>query len=506
MKWWSTLVLIGVMMLCCTSLGAYNQEWEKYFPQLAKERPDLAEKVGLSDYLFPDDWVKVVNWDEIRKQFEGTTITMGIQGHDVAAPLMFKDEFEALSGIKVELLGIPSEEFTEKVLVELLGGRVSYDTYEYYWGDTPVLLDWLQDLGPYIKQWSYKELKYIHPVYAWIQCVRDGKIVALPFDSDQRMLHYRPAMLALAGLEGPPKDQQEYLAYCEKLKNVLPEGVYPTGFQGSSGYRASLAFMDLAAPNGVDWFGPNWEVGFDSPEALQTLELLVKLATEYAPPGVANWGYSESREAWLAGKMAMIQQWQCIGRQMLDPDLSAIANEEPAPRSALMPAGVGPKARTAYPTVNGSSVSLAKASKNKEAASLWLFFLNSRETQFVYSASGTGVETCYTDVIANPKYQQLFHPAKVWLESLDHAFTENSWIPEWSQLETIADIAIGSAIAGELSPEEALKGLTARWKRVMERGGYYRPDAPKTPSTYWPEAKEEFMKTWDQLLKELLGE
>jgi ABC-type glycerol-3-phosphate transport system substrate-binding protein len=415
---------------------------------------------------------------------------------------MFREDFEKLSGIKVELIGVPSEEFTEKLLVEFLAGTAKYDTVEYYQGDTGMFIPYLADLAPYVDEWNYTDIRGIHPVYFWIQCLRGDKIVALPFDSDCRMLHYRPKMLALAGYDYPPETWDQALEYCQKLEDVLPEGVYPIGFPGARHFGALKAWMDIAGSRGVEFFKPGWEVGVNTPDGVAALKRMIELA-QFAPPGLKNWGYSECRESWLSGNLAMVQQWQCVGRQAYDPEVSEIALEVPRPETAPLPQSTAPNARRAYSVVQGSSASLTKASPNKKAAALWLFFLNGTETQFVYSISGTGVETGSKWVLENPVYQTGFPPAKTWLYELNWANTEMLWITEWSRLEAIGTMLINYGLVGNYSPEETMARMEESFHRVMDRAGYYEPGAPETPSAYWPDEQEAFMERMEALFQKL---
>jgi len=493
------LVSVGVAPVFC-----YTEAQEKYFPRVdRKMSPFLMARWGIPPgYQFPNDWVKTVDWSEIKKKYGGTTVTMAIQGHDVSAPEMFKKDFEALSGIKVELYGVPSEEFTEKLLVEFLAETAKYDTVEYYQGDTGMFIPYLADLAPYVAKSKYTDIRGIHPVYFWIHSLRDGRIVSLPFDSDCRLLHYRPKMLALAGYDRPPKTWKETLEYCKKLEQALPEEVYPIGFPGSRHFGALKAWMDIAGSEGVEFFTEGWKVALNTPDGVGALRTMTELS-EYAPPGLKNWGYSECREAWLGGKMAMVQQWQCVGRQTYDPELCEFALEEPRPESAPLPQGTGPNAREAYSVVQGSSSSLTEVSKNKEAAAIWLFFLNGTETQFVYSISGTGVETGSKLVLENPVYQKGFPPAKSWLYELNHANAEQLWISEWSTLESLGTMIVNYGLVGEYTPEKAMEILEKRWTDIMKRAGYYLPGAPPVPSAYWPEVRDAFIEKANKLFDSL---
>ena len=497
------LVTLLLVVMVVPALS-YTAAQEKLFPRVDRKMSKfLMARWGIPPgYQFPNDWVKTVDWSAIKNKYAGTTITMAIQGHDVSAPAMFQKDFEQLSGIKVELLGVPSEEFTEKLLIEFLAGTAKYDTVEYYQGDTGMFIPYLADLAPYVTKHKYTDIRGIHPVYFWIHSLREGRIVALPFDSDCRLLHYRPKMLALAGYDRPPKTWEETLEYCAKLEQVLPQGVYPIGFPGARHFGALKAWMDIAGSEGVEFFKPGWKVGVNTADGVGALKTMVALS-KFAPPGLKNWGYSECREAWLSGNMAMVQQWQCVGRQTYDPEICEFALEQPRPESAPLPQGTGPNAREAYSVVQGSSSSLTKESTHKEAAALWLFFINGTETQFVYSICGTGVETGSKLVMENPVYQTGFPPAKAWLHELDYANAEMLWITEWSRLESIGTMLVNYGLVGEYTAQDTMDRMAEAFTKVMDRAGYYKPGARVTPSAYWPDVRDAFIAEANALFDRL---
>ena len=68
-------------------------------------------------YLFPNDWVKKQNWDDIRKKYAGTKLDIIFEGTDIGAPLMTKEQFEKMSGMKLVFTGVPNQVQMQKLLV-----------------------------------------------------------------------------------------------------------------------------------------------------------------------------------------------------------------------------------------------------------------------------------------------------------------------------------------------------------------------------------------------------
>ncbi len=153
-------MLIPLILLIFLTSFAYGEKAK--FPK-AKDylgphnvSPIILNRAEIPDvYLFPDDWVKTTDWDAIKKKYGGTTITMATEGTDIQAPQMFAEHFEKLSGIKVNLLGIPPDSLFQKFLISFVSGTSPYDLIEYYSMYLPVFVRFLEPLNGYIDKFKY---------------------------------------------------------------------------------------------------------------------------------------------------------------------------------------------------------------------------------------------------------------------------------------------------------------------------------------------------------------
>jgi len=475
------LLVVGFVVL---SLFSVSVAFAK-FPKPADFIPaKYIEEYNIPEYFVPDekDWVRQQDWAAIREKFAGTVIRHASEGVDIAAPLMFKDIFEELSGIKVEITGIPADVFFEKLMMEFLSGTRRYDVVEFYAERLGAYAEpgFLYDLTDFLKKWNV-DISDFHPVYWKSYSLWNGKPYAFPYDADCHLFHWRKTLYDMYGLAGPPKTYEELLENAKKLTlDTDGDGkidIYGFGMPAGRGMWAFYFGQDLLGAYGATLFTHDWRPGFNNPEGKAAIRMFKELV-KCSPPGVTGWNYAMCREAWLAGKMAQVMQWQCVGKQVHLPEMSRIWAEDI--RHDVLPMGSGPKAKVAPALAAGSSLGVTSDARNPEAAFLWVAFLNSAETQCIYSAAGTGVEPSHISSLTSPAFQRANPTVKAWLNSLPYA-TAIPRIPWVNELENSLGIAINEYLTGAMSLDDALGGAEMEWTRIMTKAGYYKPGVEPAP-------------------------
>lgn len=432
------------------------------------------------DYVIKGDWSATVDWSAIKKQWGGTTITMACEGVDIAAPEMFRPYFEDLSGMKVELLGIPTDVFHEKLMAEFVAKTGRYDMAELFvdWGAS--YMPYMNDLAPMCRKYGVR-LEDYHPVFRMLATTPEGKVLGLPEDADFHVLHYRGKCFKKAGLDPltPPKTWDEVVQYCDKMKPALAaDKIYPFCQLSGKGFWSYWQWFYYATMYGLDLLKPGtWEPHLNSDAGVNALKLYKKLF-DYCPPGDIDWGYPDVREQWLSGNVAMFDLWQCVGRQAYDPAESKISPmTDPTEQlyHATVPAGPArwAPAWTWTTTVYG----IPLASDTPEAAFLWAAFLSSAQSAFLLGAAGTGVEAGHAVALSDPvvwRSQPSYYPE--WYQ-LPHAWT-NLAIMETFELEEAAGAEIYNYLAGvESDPKKALDRANKKWEDIL-RDAYISKNAP----------------------------
>jgi len=435
-------------------------------------------------YMFPNDWVKQQDWNEIRKKFGGTKLVIMFEGTDIGAPLMSQNQFERMSGMKLEFIGVPIQVQFEKLLIAYSTGAAAYDISTLCTPFLPVFARFLEPLEPLMEKWSYGPHweDYLPQVQKLMMF--DGKIMGFVNDVDNHFWHSRGVWLDKIGVGRPPDTWDEVLDYSKKLKSVLPEGMYPLGFMMSRDLFAWESFWDVAAPFGANYFKPGtWEPTIDSPEAIEAANFMSMLIEEgYLAPGSTSWDYARQLEAWNNGKLAMCMQYPI--QESYHPAMSRIA-DEPKRYHSIVPRGTGPKGRYAmHGTFTNVALGISGMSKNKEAAFIWGAFQTSAEIAYIYTIAGTGCDYGRKSIFENVYAGRFYPNTKASLESFPYWYLplQTAIAGELREIliSTVHNIWTGGARA-----EEALPVANEKWRDVLEKYGYFRPDGPEPWPSFW---------------------
>ena len=263
---------------------------------------------------------------------------MSIEYNDSFAPLVENGvaAFEAANpGTKVNLIKLPSDGYQDRVALDLSSGSApdlimvdSFLVAEY--AGTGYLLP-LDDM---VKGWD--QFQYYSKGLLDVASF-DGKLYALPTDTDVRMLWYNRAAFAKAGLPDPwtPKSWDDVLAAAQKLKDagitdpwIIPAGTKREEAATMQGFY--MAMLGAGDPNGDTnrlrvrdqdkWIG-------DSPAIRATLQLYhdVYVDKKLGTPSV-NYTLDDAgvRKALLDGQIGILASgswenacfWDCTGKNL----------------------------------------------------------------------------------------------------------------------------------------------------------------------------------------------
>ena len=470
------LVFSGVALIGATEYPS-AKDYEKDVP------PAVLKRAGtLPDgYMFPNDWVKKQDWKAIRAKHSGTKLTIMFEGTDIGAPLMTKKQFEKMTGMKLVFIGVPVQMQFEKLLISYSTGTSAFDVATMLSQQMPVFARFLEPLDDWIKKWNY-DWDDLFPSFQKLM-TRNGKIMMLPNDFDNHFWHIRTKFLDKAGLEGPPRTWDEVIEYSKKMKPILPDGIWPTGFMMSRDILGWESFWDVAAPFGANYFKKGtWEPDFASAEAIKAADFLKGMLDDgLLAPGSPSWGYVHQLEAWNNGNLAMCIQYPI--QESYVPAMSRIA-EEPRLHSVI-PKGIGPKARIApHGTSTNVGLGISKQSKVKEAAFIWAAFNSSAEVQYIYTITGTGIDYGRKSLFANKRANDFYPNARASLESIPYLYLPlniavNTEIMA-AFVPAVHDVWTGKGKAADILPK-----ANEQLREIMERYGYLGKKPPEPPRSFW---------------------
>ncbi|WP_191059510.1 ABC transporter substrate-binding protein [Geminicoccus harenae] len=449
---------------------------------------------------------------EAAKQYAGTEISIvweaGLQALD---PLNFSGPlWEKETGIKVKVVEVPTSEMFTKILQEHRAGTGAYDALNVIpaWMPDLVRAGALEQLDEYVDKYGYRdELQDIAPVYRDNQMTVDGKIYGLPDDGDVFIMYYRTDVL------GDPKIQEAFKAKHGYDLPVPPKtwkefdevGALITEVTGGKPYGAAFIrdpaqgqFMfqeRFRNEGGIFFDAETMKAQVNSPAGVKVFSDWVA-ENKWMPPGIENFGFVENLAAFLQGDTAMTLSWPPYGRWA-----AGYGTDEAAlnwvPKStvagkvgyAVSPGG--------HPELaSGFALSISASSANKDAAYLFIQWLNSRDisiqrVQLPFALRDPFREGHFT----SEEYKSRWPEAPQYLAALQEA--ANTGILDLSILQTDRyEEAIRQGISrlwsGE-DPQAILDDVAAQWDATTERVGVDKQKAAyadwaSKPNAYPPKA------------------
>ncbi len=414
---------------------------------------------------------------EAAKQYAGTEITIvweaGLQSLD---PLNFSGpKWKELTGIDVKVIEVPTAEMFTKILQEHRAGSGAYDALNVIpsWMPDLAKAGALEPLDAYVDKYGYRdELQEIAPVYRDNQMKVGDTIYGFPDDGDVFLFYYRKDIFDENGLQ-PPKTWAEFDRIGQQLTDKYAPKMYGAAFFRDPPYTQFM-FQERFRVEGGKFFDP------DTMKATVNSDIGVKVFTEmraenkFMPPGVETWGFVENLAAFLAGTSAMTISWPPYGRWA-----AGYGTDEEAlswvPKSTIagkvgyaLPPGGHPELAA------GFSLAVASSSQHKEAAYLFIQWLNSKDVslervQLPYALRDPFRASHYESA----EYKSRWPEAPQYLAALKEASL--SGLLDLSLLQTDRyEEALRQGIsrlwAGE-DPKAILDDVAAQWDDITQRVG-----------------------------------
>jgi len=439
------------------------------------------------------DWIRTADWEAIRSELAGTTVRFAIGAADAESAAEGLAPFEALSGITVELVPIPDDSMYDKVLAEFISGNASFDALQFFspWMGDFAAPGFLYPLDDFAAKWSLP-LDDFYDTYRLNYGFFNGTMYGIPFDCDIQMVHLRKGYVEQV-LGGEIDKVNSVPSYDELIRlsaelNKVEPGVAGVGLMAAPGFWSTYTWEHISAQAGMMLFDEGWEPIFNNEAGMKGLEIILELAKN-ANEGHAGAGWPENRAAWLGGQVATNISWQDSGTQAMRPDQSQIVDDFVTIYEPRIDGG-----RFAPPNIAGSTSCVAAAAQNPEGAFLMLAFLTTSSIMAMNEANANGVAPGYKSVLTNENLHEVSQPAKVWGDSLEHAWCAPR-LPGAFPIEQAIGNEINRAVVGDITAKEALDNAAAAVKQIMTENGFYAGADPveyaaAAPGLYVGEGKD----------------
>jgi multiple sugar transport system substrate-binding protein len=314
--------------------------------------------------------------------YAGTTLRLVGANHpwQVAITPLLAD-FEAQTGIQVNFEAYGEDQLNQKLTTEFTAGSSDIDVFmqrPLQEARVMQMNGWYEDLTACVADPDYDFADFAEGAVGTTTV--DGVLTGVPIVTEQEVLYYRKDLLEAAGL-AVPTTLDELRAAAEALTDKEND-MY--GFV-ARGQRSPLVtqFSSFLYSYGGDWFDENRQATINTTEALAAIDLYATLLREYGPPGVLNMSWPQAVAIFAQGNAALYTDASSIYSNLLDPELSTVADKTGV---AVFPAG--PAGQVMY-NVTSWGLSMPATSSNKEAACEFIKWATSKDVVLQTQGEGT---------------------------------------------------------------------------------------------------------------------
>ena len=430
------------------------------------------------------------------KQYSGSEISIvweaGLQSLD---PLNFSGpKWEELTGIKVKVIEVSTAEMFTKILQNHRAGAAAYDALNVIpaWMPDLVRAGALEPLDAMVDKHGFRdELQTIAPVYRDNQMMVDGTIYGFPDDGDVFLMYYRKDILGdpdiQAGFKAkhgydlpiPPTTWEQFDqvgAYITEHTDGKPYGA--TFFRDAP--YAQFMFQERFRNEGGKFFDADtMKATINSAAGVKVFSDWVE-ENKWMPAGVQTWGFVENLAAFLQGDSAMTVSWPPYGRWAAgygtdEEALSWVPKSQIAGKVGYaVPPGGHPQLAA------GFALSVSASSRQKEAAYLFIQWLNSEEVSLERVQLPYALRDPFRDShFASAEYQSRWPEAPEYLAALGEGAVKGLLdlsIIQTDRYEEALRQGCSRLWTGE-DPQAILDDVAGQWDKITDRIGLEKQKA-----------------------------
>lgn len=442
--------------------------------------------------------------------FSGTTLTVSTQnGPYIASALqMAADSWEEKTCGEVDVIEFPFGELYPKFFTSISTNAGDLDVIGFIPAWLPDFAQYLDPMPASLQDGS--DWEDIHPVYRERLMAWDGQVMSATMDGDMHMLNLRADLLEnpdeMAAFKerygydlAAPATWDQYYDIAEFFHRP-DEGLYGTAEAYRRGGQQFWYFFSHVAsyanhPDnpGSMFFDPEtMEAQVNNPGWVKALEDY-KRGLDYNPPGALNNGSGEVRPLYAGGSVAMNIDWADSGVLGASSAESAIAGSV---RTSMLPGSTmiwnhktgqwdefEKPVASPFLAFGGWQLAVPAGSENKDAA--WSFaaeVISPEISKKALVTAETGVNpyrfSHYSDI---ENWQAIFTPAEAesYLSAQQASLDAPNValdlrLPGFFSYTEALEIELSRALAGDVSPQEALDAIAEQWDALTEEFGRER--------------------------------
>lgn len=411
-----------------------------------------------SDWTKPDPSLKgqtiTVLWD-------ASATTSGAQ-----MTKKLKAEFTKQTGIKVKELAVEYGDVYNKVMTDVMSNSGDIDIAEmdtiwagqYYKGNVAVDLT---NTMPKSVQATFTPSSFTSVEY-------DGHIMGVPWFSSTKHFYYNKKMFQEAGLNPnqPPKTYDQFLADSKIIQSKLgSKGIYASAWSWKQAESLICDYVGFLGAYDGKFFNADGTPAFNSGGGLKALEMMQTLyKSGTVDPASMQWDEYQVSNAFAAGKIAMMTNWEGEYPQLNDPTQSQVVNQTTV--VPLMPGEGSVKSST---STGSEGIAMLKSSKHKAAALKFLEFIASNQYQLADFQQGgqyPSLQAAYSD----PQYlnSDSTHTMKT-ISAQYHYGMNRPNAPGYVSWSDILNAELHKAIMGQKTAQQALNNAATQIQQAIQQ-------------------------------------
>src|SRR5262245_34086004 len=425
-----------------------------------------------------------INW----RQAEGQSLTVGLNKHPFTESLLpLIPEFRRLTGINVEYLILPENEYFTKLVADLSQQRGEFSVimtgpmrnWQYVPPNWIVSLDsFLKD--PKLTDPGWYKLDDFYPALIaanrWNgktgNGVGEGPLYSIPVLEESYILAYRKDIFDQYNIKVPTTLEEMVEAARQVKKNTGLAGIVTRGTPSlasmGTGFISGLKSYTDGQWNEID---DKLNVNLHDPRSVKYTETWIGMIRESGPSNWANMQWYDAMEAFTAGQAGMICDADFFAANYEDPKKSKVAG-----KVGYAPLPVGPGGKT-YSGLWTWALGISNATKNKEAAWLFVQWATAPRTLLNATVNFRNYNPSRMSVTNDPRVQEIMASwgggsyLKTVAKNLETA--KVAWVPQ-SERTRVGDIwarALHEVYFQRMSAADALKKASTEVDKVLKEAG-----------------------------------
>ncbi|XVU21904.1 ABC transporter substrate-binding protein [Actinoplanes sp. CA-054009] len=391
------------------------------------------------------------------------------------------DNFTRETGINVNFTVLPENDVRDKISQEFSSQAGQYDVASLSNFEIPIYAKskWIAPLDDYVAaDGQFDQADILKPMTTSLTA-DDGKLYGEPFYGESSFLMFRKDVLEANGVQMPANPTWQQVAQIAAQVDNKQPGMRGICLRGQPGWGQIFAPLTTVVNTfGGTWFEKDWTAKVDSPEFTAATKFYVDLVRAHGENGAPQAGFTECLNNLVQGNVAM---WY---------DATSAAGSLEADDSPVK-GKIGYVAAPVEKTKSSGwlyawSWSIQQASEKKDNAWKFISWASSKRyeelvgQQVGWSSVPAGKRASTYENQDYLKVASAFaEPTKSAIESADPRnpgvqprpaigiqFID---IPEFTDLGTQVSQYVSSAIAGQMSVEDALKRGQRLAEDVSER-------------------------------------